>query len=58
LLEDAEARMEAAVRLWADACRDATDRGTLAGLNTYGRDWVRGKADEMRLQSELWSIDL
>jgi hypothetical protein len=50
--------MEAAVRLWADACRDATDRGTLAGLNTYDRDWVRGKADEMRLQSELWSIDL
>lgn len=43
---------------WSVSGPIPADRGTLAGLNTYGRDWVRGKADEMRLQSELWSIDL
>ena len=57
-LADATATLERATRIWADSVRDPTDRGSLLGLNVYGLDWLRGKADEVRLQSEHWGFDV
>ena len=55
-LDDAICILEQAARIWADTVRDASDLGSLIGLNVYGLDWLRGKADEIRLESELWSM--
>ena len=55
-LDEAVRLLEQATRIWADTVRDASDLGTLIGLNVYGLDWLRGKADEVRLESELWSM--
>jgi len=55
-LDGAVESLEGATRHWADCVRDAADRGSLVGLNVYGLDWLRGKADEVRLESELWSM--
>ena len=50
--------LERATRIWADRVRDPTDRGSLLGLNVYGLDWLRGKADEVRMQSEHWGLEI
>ena len=55
-LNEAMRTLEKATRLWADAVRDPTDRGSLLGLNAYGIDWLRGKADEVRMMSEHWGL--
>lgn len=55
-LDEAVATLEQATRVWASKVRDAADRGSLVGLNVYGLDWLRGKADEVRLETELWSV--
>lgn len=55
-LAEATALLEQATRIWADSVRDPTDRGSLLGLNVYGLDWLRGKADEVRMQSEYWGF--
>lgn len=58
LLAGALENLEQATRLWADTVRDATDIGSLLGLNVYGLDWLRGKADEIRLRSEIWVFEI
>ncbi len=55
-LDEALGTLEQATHVWADTVRDASDLGSLIGLNVYGLDWLRGKADEIRLESELWSM--
>ena len=57
-LAEATATLEQATRIWADSIRDQTDRGSLLGLNVYGLDWLRGKADEVRMQSEHWGFEI
>lgn len=56
-LERAVQILEEALAEWAKAVRDPSDLGTLAGLNVYGLDFLRGKADEVRLRSEHWGYE-
>ena len=55
-LDEAVCILEQAARIWTGTVRDASDLGSLIGLNVYGLDWLRGKADQIRLESELWSM--
>ena len=57
-LEDAVTSLEKATRIWADTVRDPTDIGSLVGLNVYGLDWLRGKADDVRIESEHWGFEI
>ena len=57
-LGDAVTALEKATRIWADTVRDPTDIGSLVGLNAYGLDWLRGKADDVRIQSEHWGFEI
>lgn len=54
-LETAIELLEQAVRVWADQVSDAPDVGTLVGLNVYALDYLRGKTDEVRMESEIWA---
>ncbi len=58
LLQQALADLEQATQIWSDSVRDRTDVGSLLGLNVYGLDWLRGKADEARLRSEVWAFSI
>lgn len=37
---------------------DPSDLGTLAGLNAFARDYLRGKADEVRQDAESWGLQI
>jgi hypothetical protein len=58
LLANAVDRLEDATAIWAGSVRDQTDIGSLVGLNAYGLDWLRGKADEVRIHSEHWGFEI
>ena len=58
LLASAVDRLEAATAIWAGSVRDQTDIGSLVGLNAYGLDWLRGKADEIRIHGEHWGFEI
>ena len=52
-LQKALHQLEAAMRLWArHGIHDPSDRATLAGLNVYALDFLRGKTNEVRLIAE------
>ena len=47
LLFAAQARPSGRLGAGRQVVADPTDAGTLAGLNAYGHDWLRGKAVEV-----------
>jgi len=47
---------EQALKIWADLVVDPTDLGTLAGLNSYGHDWLKGKAVEVYWESQKYGF--
>lgn len=51
LLSAALEASERALRTWADQVADPTGLGTLAGLNAYGHDRLRGKCTEVYWES-------
>jgi len=53
LLEDAFRLSETALRTWAALTVDPTDLGTLAALNAYGHDYLRGLAWQIFLESQV-----
>ena len=58
LLEDALSLSEKALRTWAELVVDPTDRGTLAGLNAYGHDYLRGLAWRVYLESQFYGFSV
>ena len=54
LLFAAQAASERALRRWTRVVADPTDAGTLAALNAYGLDWLRGKAVEVGWESQCY----
>jgi hypothetical protein len=50
--------MEQAVKCWRDGLCDPSDRGVLAGINVWGLDYVRAKADELRQDAEYWGLQI
>ena len=54
LLFEALAASETALKTWAKLVADPTDLGTLAGLNAYGHDWLRGKCTEVYWESQQY----
>ena len=53
-LAAAQAASERALTRWTQVVADPTDAGTLAGLNAYGHDWLRGKAVEVGWESQCY----
>ena len=47
---------EEALRTWAAQVADPTDLGSLAGLNAYGHDWLRGKHTEIYWESQRYGF--
>lgn len=56
LLSAAEEASERALRMWVEQVADATDLGSLAGLNAYGHDWLRGKSVEVYWESQCYGL--
>jgi len=56
LLFAAVAVSEEALRTWAAQVADPTDLGSLAGLNAYGHDWLRGKCTEIHMESQCYGF--
>ena len=56
LLFRAESASEEALRTWAAQVADPTDLGSLAGLNAYGHDWLRGKCTEVYWESQRYGF--
>jgi hypothetical protein len=56
LLGMAEQASEQALNTWAAQSADPTDTGTLAGLNAYGHDWLRGKRVEVYWESQQYGF--
>ena len=56
LLFQAESASAQALRTWASQAADPTDLGTLAGLNAYGHDWLRGKCVEVYWESQQYGF--
>jgi len=56
LLFAAEEASERALRMWAKQVADPTDLGSLAGLNAYGHDWLRGKSVEVYWESQCYGL--
>ena len=56
LLAEAEMSSERALRTWTKLIVDPTDLGTLAGLNAYAHDWLRGKANEIYWESQCYGM--
>lgn len=54
LLYQALAASEIALKTWAALVADPTDLGSLAGLNAYGHDWLRGKCTEVYWESQQY----
>ena len=54
LLFDAVRQSEEALQTWAKQAADPSDAGSLAGLNAYGHDWLRGKAVEVYWESQCY----
>ena len=54
LLFEALAASETALKTWAKLVADPTDLGSLAGLNAYGHDWLRGKCTEVYWESQQY----
>ena len=54
LLYQALAASETALKTWAGLVADPTDLGSLAGLNAYGHDWLRGKCTEVYWESQQY----
>ena len=54
LLFEALAASETALKTWVKLVADPTDLGTLAGLNAYGHDWLRGKCTEVYWESQQY----
>jgi len=53
MLEDALRLSDTALRTWSGLVVDPTDRGTLAALNAYGHDYLRGLAWQLFLESQM-----
>jgi len=51
-------RSETALRTWSELVVDPTDLGTLAALNAYGHDYLRGLAWQIYLESQSFRIQL
>ena len=58
LLRRALALSEQALRTWSARVVDPTDLGTLAGLNAYGHDYLRGLAWQIYLDSQFYGFSL
>ena len=56
LLSEAEISSERALQTWIKVIADPTDLGTLAGLNAYGHDWLRGKSSEVYWDAQRYGI--
>jgi hypothetical protein len=56
LLFQAVEASEEALRTWAAQVADPTDLGSLAGLNAYGHDWLRGKCTEAYWESQRYGF--
>ena len=56
LLFRAETASEETLRAWAAQVADPTDLGSLAGLNAYGHDWLRGKCTEIYWESQRYGF--
>lgn len=56
LLHAALEASERALRTWADQVADPSSLGTLAGLNAYGHDWLRGKCTEVYWESQCYGF--
>ena len=56
LLFQAQAASEEALRIWAAQVADPTDLGSLAGLNAYGHDWLRGKCVDVYWESQCYGF--
>lgn len=54
LLFQAVRESEEALQTWAKQAADPSDLGSLAGLNAYGHDWLRGKAVEVYWESQCY----
>jgi hypothetical protein len=54
LLFEALSASERALKTWATLVADPTDLGSLAGLNAYGHDWLRGKCTEVYWESQQY----
>jgi len=54
LLFETERLSAQAISTWAQQVADPTDAGSLAGLNAYGHDWLRGKAVEVYWESQCY----
>ena len=57
-LEEALSRSEKALRTWSELAVDPTDLGTLAALNAYGHDYLRGLAWLVYLKSQHFGFEL
>ncbi len=58
LLREALKLSEQALRTWNARVTDATDLGTLAALNAYGHDYLRGLAWQIYLESQFYGFSL
>ena len=56
LLTQAVKQSEVAIRTWASQVVDPTDLGTLAGLNAYGHDWLKGMRHIVYLESQKYGF--
>lgn len=54
LLFEALAASKSALGTWTKLVADPTDLGSLAGLNAYGHDWLRGKCTEVYWESQQY----
>ena len=56
LLARAVALSEVAIRTWSSQVSDPTDLGTLAGLNAYGHEWLKGMRTVVYLESQMYGF--
>jgi len=56
LLFETEKLSQLALETWAKQVADPSDLGSLAGLNAYGHDWLRGKATEVYWDSQCYGL--
>jgi hypothetical protein len=58
LLQEAVKLSEKALMTWKGLIVNPTDLGTLAGLNAYGHDYLKGLAWQVYLESQVYGFSL
>jgi hypothetical protein len=56
-LERALGLLKSSIEHWAAVVRDPSDLGTLAVLNSYCYDYLKGVAYDVYLESQRWTIN-